>query len=292
MSLMRNLNIVLFGLLVATLWSAAPSRAPLLAQHETASDLLDGERAFRMNCATCHGPDGNLIPNIDLMRGQFRRQYTDDDLVRIIRTGIPNTPMPATTMTMEQAQKIVAYLRSAATKSPAGLVAGDAARGKMVYDSKGGCAACHRIGSEGSRVGPDLSRIGQTRRATELETSLLDPAADVQPQNRFYRVVQRDGTVVTGHLLSHDTFTVEMLDTKEQLRTFIKSDLKEFGFMDTPMPSYKGKLTAQETADVVAYLLSLKAAGGVPTFGPGGPGPGGPGGGPGGPGGAGRGGRQ
>src|SRR5689334_22199862 len=83
---MRNINILVFGLLLATVWTAAPSRTPLLAQHETASDLLDGERAFRSTCANCHGPDGNLIPGIDLMKGQFRRQYTDDDLVRIIRT--------------------------------------------------------------------------------------------------------------------------------------------------------------------------------------------------------------
>src|SRR5690348_6009213 len=221
---MRNFNIALVSALVATFWVAAPSRTPLLAQHETASDVLDGERAFKSVCANCHGPDGNLIPGIDLLRGQLRRQYTDDDIVRIIRTGIPNTAMPATTMTVDQAQKIVAYLRSSATKSPAGaVIAGDVARGKTVYDSKGGCAACHRVNGEGSRVGPDLSRIGQTRRAAELELSLVDPAADVQPQNRFYRVVQRDGTVVTGRLLSHDTFTVEMMDTKEQLRTFVKS---------------------------------------------------------------------
>jgi len=256
---MRKTNIVLFLALVVMLWSAAPARTPLLAQHETAADLLDGERAFRSTCANCHGPDGNLIPGIDLMKGQFRRQYADDDIVRIIRTGIPNTAMPATTMTVEQAQKIVAYLRSSASKTTtAAVVAGDAMRGKAVYDSKGGCAACHRVSGVGSRVGPDLTRIGQTRRAADLELSLVDPAADVQPQNRFYRVVMRDGTTVTGRLLSHDTFTVEMLDTKEQLRTFVKSDLKEFGFMDTPMPSYKGRLDPQETADVVSYLVSLK----------------------------------
>lgn len=256
--MMRTIHTLLFAVLVGLLTTAAPTRTPLLAQHETAADLLDGERAFKGTCANCHGPDGNLIPGIDLGRGQFRRQYTDEDLVRIIRTGIPNTAMPGTTMTVEQAQKIVSYLRSSASKTGAAVLAGDAARGKAVYDSKGACASCHRVSGEGSRVGPDLTRIGQTRRATELELSLVDPAADVQPQNRFYRVVQRDGTVVTGRLLSHDTFTVEMMDTKEQLRTFVKADMRESGFMDTPMPSYKGKLTAQETADVVAYLLSLK----------------------------------
>jgi putative heme-binding domain-containing protein len=229
-----------------------------LAQHETAADLLDGERAYRQTCANCHGPDGDVITGIDLGRGQFRRTMTDDDLVRIIRTGIPNTPMPPSTMTVEQAQKIVAYLRSRATSAAAGAVRGDATRGHAIVDGKGKCVTCHRIDGTGSGVGPDLSRIGALRGALELESSLVDPAADVQPTNRFYRVVTRDGTVVTGRLLTHDTFTVQLLDTSEKLRSFSKSELREHGFIASPMPSYRGTLTAQEIADVVSYLASLK----------------------------------
>jgi putative heme-binding domain-containing protein len=206
---------------------------------------------------TCHGPDGNLITGIDFGRGQYRRQYSDDELARIITTGIPNTPMPPTKMTPEQASKIVAYLRSLPGKRTS-TVAGDAVRGKALYDGKGACAGCHRIDSTGSRSGPDLTRIGQQRRSNEIERSLVDPAAEVAPSNRFYRVVLKDGTAVTGRLLSHDTFTVQMIDMKEQLRSFVKSDLKEHGFADSPMPSYRGKLTPQEIADVVSYLGSLK----------------------------------
>jgi mono/diheme cytochrome c family protein len=51
------------------------------------------------------------------------------------------------------------------------------------------------------------------------------------------------------------------MDTKEQLRSFVKADLREHGFAPTPMPSYKDKLTPQEMADVVSYLASLKARG-------------------------------
>ncbi|HEX5107118.1 MAG TPA: c-type cytochrome [Vicinamibacterales bacterium] len=238
---------------------AVASRPVVFAQHETAADLLDGERAYGASCLTCHGPDGNLIAGIDFSRGQLRRQYSDDDLVRIIRTGIPNSPMPATNMTVEQASKIVAYLRSLpTTKRTAAAVVGDAARGKAVYDGKGNCASCHRVDGVGSRVGPDLTRVGQQRRSTELEQSILDPGAEVQPANRFYRVVLRDGTQVTGRLLSHDTFTVQIIDTREQLRSFVKADLREHGFAESPMPSYRGKLSAQELADVVSYLASLK----------------------------------
>jgi putative heme-binding domain-containing protein len=251
-TLVTTAALVLLGSLLAV------PRSAVLAQHETAADLLDGERAFRQNCANCHGPDGDQIAGIDLGRGKFRREMSDDDLTRTILQGIPNTPMPATPMTREQAQKIVSYLRSRAAAARTGTIAGDAARGQAVFNGKGNCAACHRVAGVGSRVGPDLTTIGSVRQLSELERALVDPDADVQPTNRFYRVVLEDGSTVEGRLLSHDTFTVQLLDTKEQLRSFNKSDLRQVGFIKSPMPSYTGTLSPQELADVVSYLASLK----------------------------------
>jgi hypothetical protein len=49
-----------------------------------------------------------------------------------------------------------------------------------------------------------------------------------------------------------------MIDSKEQLRSFVKADLREHGFAETTMPSSRGRLTAQEIADVVAYLTTLR----------------------------------
>jgi putative heme-binding domain-containing protein len=249
---------VFFGLLLLALLAAFPRGGSVYAQHETASDLLDGERAFRSNCANCHGPDGDQIAGIDLGRGRFRRPMSDDDLVRTIRTGIPNTAMPATQMTDEQARTIVAYLRSRAATAATGGVAGDPARGKALFEGTGHCLSCHRVAGTGSRVGPDLTSVGAVRPAAELQRALVDPSADVQPSNRFYRVVLKDGTTVEGRLLSHDTFTVQMLDTHEQLRSFRKSDLKSSAFLPSPMPSYRATLTPQDIADVVSYLASLR----------------------------------
>src|SRR5262245_56454629 len=248
------------ALLAAGLDGCAPRMAA--AQHESAADRLDGERAYRSTCANCHGPDGDVIAGIDLGRGRFRRTMTDDDLVRIIRTGIPNTPMPPSQMTVEQAQKIVAYLRSRAATARGGAVVGDPLRGRTAFEkaappgAAAACTSCHRVGASGSRVGPDLTDVGTRRNAAELERALLDPGADVAPANRTYRVVLKDGTTVTGRLLGHDTFSVQLLDTKEQLRSFAKADLRELGFVASPMPPYRG--TPQEIADMVSYLSSLR----------------------------------
>lgn len=229
------------------------------AQHATANDIADGASAFRDSCANCHGPDGDLIEGINLGRGLFRRPLSDAEIVDIIINGIPNTPMPATPgMSAEQAEKIVAYLRdlSADFRDPA--AGGDRVRGREIFFGKGDCTDCHAVGGVGARHGPDLSGIGRLRRAVELEASLVSPSALIDPTGRTYRVVLPDGTPVTGRLLNHDTFTVQLIDTDDRLRSFVKSELNEHGFVDTPMPAYGDTLTGQEIADLVSFLVSLQ----------------------------------
>ena len=82
------------------------------------------------------------------------------------------------------------------------------------------------------------------------------------PSNRFVRLVTRDGATITGRLLNQDIFTVQLLDSKEQLRSVARSDLRELTFIDkSPMPSYREKLSSQEMTDLVSYLVSLQGGG-------------------------------
>lgn len=230
-----------------------------LAQHATAFDIENGARAYQATCAACHGPDGNLIAGIDFGRGAFRRAYTDEELAAIIIGGIPNTPMaPSPAMSPAQALQIVAYLRSLPESAIDTSVTGDAARGRAIVRSSSDCLTCHRIGTSGSTLGPDLSRVGLDRRAAELLRALVEPNAEVQPNQRFYQVTPKRGAAVAGRLLNHDTFTVQLFDMRGQLRSFDKADLREFGFVPSPMRSYRDELSPQELADVVSYLVSLR----------------------------------
>jgi putative heme-binding domain-containing protein len=252
----RARNVVLAG----ALFVAMPSGA----QHATAFDIENGARAYQGTCAACHGPDGNLIAGIDFGRSLFRRQYTDDELARIIMMGIPNTPMPPSpTMSEAQALQIVSYLRSLPDTANDSSVAGDAVRGREIVRGEGKCLDCHRIGGTGSALGPDLSRVGLDRRAAELMRALVEPDAEVQPTQRFYKVTPKRGEAVTGRLLNHDTLTVQLYDMEGQLRSFDKGALRDFGFVESPMPSYRDKLSSQALADVVSYLVSLRG-GAVP----------------------------
>jgi cytochrome c oxidase cbb3-type subunit 3 len=152
-------------------------------------------------------------------------------------------------------------------------LSGDSANGKLIFEGKGNCTSCHRIKGNGSHFGPDLSDVG-ARTPEQLQTSILDPDAEILPANRILRVVSKNGTTTIGRLLNEDTFSVQMIDRTERLQSFQKADLREYTFESkSPMPSFKDKLSAQELADVVAYLSTFKPP-------PGAPGRGGPGGAP------------
>ena len=79
------------------------------------------------------------------------------------------------------------------------------------------------------------------------------------PVNRPVRAVTLDGKVINGRRLNEDTYSVQLIDEQEHLVSLQKSELREYDVLKTTsMPSYKDKLSAQELADLEAYMLSLK----------------------------------
>jgi len=225
----------------------------------TPGDIENGGQLYQANCTACHGPDGDGIPSVNLGSGKFRRGTTDEEIVKIIIGGIPGTAMPPSNFSEGQAGTIVAYLRSLATAPSTGMLKGDAARGQALFTGKGQCRNCHSVAGVGGRSGPSLSEIGASRRAIELQRALLEPSADIRSDHRPVRVAMRDGTTMTGRLLNQDTFTIQLLDTSGRLRLLDKSAIREFTIpKESLMPSYKGKLSAQEIADLVTYLTTLK----------------------------------
>ena len=137
------------------------------------------------------------------------------------------------------------------------LLPGDAANGKVLVESSK-CLDCHRVGETGSRLGPDLSDIGSLRSVEQLQRAIVTPDSEVLPQHRFVRLVTRDGTSVAGRLLNQDAFSIQMMTTGEQLESYLKSNLREHTILEKGlMPSYEGKLTTQQVADIVSYLRSL-----------------------------------
>jgi putative heme-binding domain-containing protein len=224
----------------------------------TPADIENGGLLYTANCTACHGPDGDGVPSINLGSGKFRRGTTDDEIVKIILGGIPGTAMPPSNFSEGQAGTIVAYLRSLADSPSKGMLAGNAARGQALFTGKGQCQNCHSVAGVGGRGGPSLSEVGASRRAIELQRAIVEPSADIRLDHRPVRVTMRDGSTVTGRLLNQDTFTVQLLDGS-RLRLIDKSTVREVTIpKESPMPSYRDKLDAQEIADLVSYLRTLR----------------------------------
>jgi putative heme-binding domain-containing protein len=231
--------------------------AAFAQQGYSPADIQSGKQLYGVNCSNCHGPNGNFVSGVDLGHGNFRRASTDNELVAIMVQGIMGTPMPPANLSDQQAHQIVAYLRSLAV-ADTGAGKADLAHGKSLFESKG-CLNCHRVRDHGSRVGPDLTGVGARRKAAEIERSIVDPNAEVLPENRYVRAVTRDGATITGRILNEDTYSLQLIDSKEKLVSLQKADLRQFEFLkSSPMPSYRDKLSGDELSDLVGYLVSLK----------------------------------
>jgi putative heme-binding domain-containing protein len=254
---LRACPLALVGLLV----SIVPAHAQLLTVDHpgqyTQEDIARGGLFYNAQCFQCHGRDGDQISGIDLRRGLFRRSQSDEDLAQTVTRGTPGG-MPAFKLDPAELTGIIAFIRAGFDTS-ASVRVGDAAKGRTVFQGKGECATCHRVAGRGPRSAPDLSDIGIARAPAMLERSVRDPTSALLPINRPVRIVMRDGRTIRGRRLNEDTHTVQIIDDKERLVSVMKADVRSFDVAkESAMPAYASKLTNDEIADVVAYLLTLR----------------------------------
>ena len=165
--------------------------------------------------------------------------------------------MPAFNLRPEELNGVIAYIRAGFDPDGVAIRIGDPARGKAIYDGKGECSACHRINGSGHRTAPDLSDIGLIRTPAILEASLTNPASTLQPINRQIRLVTRTEEIIVGRRLNEDTYSVQLIDSNEQLRSLRKADLVSYELSSVPVHQ-PTSLNGDEIADLIGYLLTLR----------------------------------
>src|ERR1700730_287661 len=245
-------------LFLSSAWASVARTQDRAVQYAPA-DIRYGAQIYAAQCAACHGANGTQIGGVDLGGGQLRRASSDQDLRAVLANGIPGTAMPPFRLDPSEVTAIVAYIRNMRNfDSHAGNL-GDANRGRAWFEGAGGCTSCHRVNGKGPRVAPDLSEIGALRSADFLKRKLLDANGTMLPVNRSVRAVTKDGKVINGRRLNEDTYSVQLIDDQEHLLSLDKASLREYTVLTTStMPSYKDKMSEQDTADLIAYLLTLK----------------------------------
>jgi putative heme-binding domain-containing protein len=110
-------------------------------------------------------------------------------------------------------------------------------------------------------VGPDLSAIGALRPREDLLESLLAPSRRIEPQYAAHLVLTHDGRSLTGLLVKRDERQVVLRDGEGKEVVLDAGDVDKLRPSATSlMPDGQmASLTAQQAADLLAYLASRRA---------------------------------
>lgn len=267
---------------VLTLVLGAIAPATRAVQEKTVSNPLAndpaaakaGELLFRSNCSPCHGLSargGGRGP--DLTSGRWVHGSSDGDIFRTISQGVAGTQMPANSFEDSETWTIISYLRSLAPSAGA-KSSGDKAKGETLFVERG-CSVCHMVRGKGGALGPDLSRVGASRSIAYLADSIREPDKELSdgmmdPNNHYgvpmvydtVTVTLKSGENVTGVASNEDTFSIQLMDTTQRLRLFLKSNLKAVRHdRKSLMPAYSEKMIdAADLEDLLAYLESLRGS--------------------------------
>jgi len=267
---------MIVSVLLATTAYTADDRNPLAGDAKAARA---GEYEFRINCALCHGlgaRGGGRGP--DLTRAVKKHTHSDADMFQVISNGIPGTAMPANGtngqgvgMTDEEIWQIITYIRSQEVKAPAHAL-GNATRGKDLFYGDGNCSLCHMVEGKGGRLGPDLTGVGGSRTREALIDSVRNPSRRLAwgltegtkefPQEyESVTAVTADGKQIQGVALNEDSFSVQVMDSGEQIHLLEKDKLRSFKkSRESAMPKYDADmLSDKDLEDIVAYLVSVGA---------------------------------
>ncbi|MBZ5592956.1 MAG: c-type cytochrome [Acidobacteriia bacterium] len=238
-------------------YTAALVLCSSLAWSQTGADLADGQATFRGNCAFCHGLTGGGGRGPILNSARLAHGSTDADIKNVISAGVPGTSMPAFDFDKDELARLVAYLRTlSGSAAKAAPVAGDPVRGRKVYE-RSGCAGCHRIGTEGSVYGPELTRIGAGRSPEYIRESIVNPSADIPQEYGGVTVITRDGKRITGVRINEDTFTVQLRNASQNFQMFQKDEVQQvIPETKSLMPAYSS-LDKDDMQNLLAYLDTL-----------------------------------
>lgn len=130
---------------------------------------------------------------------------------------------------------------------------GNVERGQMLYGKT--CVQCHRSGTAGHQVGPDLASV-QNKSPADLLVAILDPNREAQPSYQTYTALTKRGTIHTG-IISSETaasLTLKRAEAKEDV--VLRETLDELisTGMSLMPEGIEKDVDKQALADLIAFI--------------------------------------
>lgn len=215
----------------------------ILAAFATETDVEVGRALLR---AVARAPGRSTLNQFEIARlsRQFSRDEETRSIVSELMSALPAIDSPGNMSAIEE-----------------NLPTGGVDSGKLVFHGrKAACGSCHRVESEGGKIGPDLSKVGERRNQRDLLEALIVPSASIARGYESQVLRTADGRTLTG-LVVRETAESLFLRTNDQREVRLRrSEIEEQKPSDLSiMPAgLENTMSRQELADLLAYLRSLK----------------------------------
>lgn len=178
-------------------------------------------------------------------------QYLMGDVKSIDLSKLPKAKGPAVAWTVDSALKML-------EEEP--LTGRSLVNGKKMF-SAGLCVACHRFGTEGGGIGPDLTNLAKRSDYKSILESTLQPNLVVSEQFEQHELMMKGGSVVLGRIVVDDKDSYSLVQSGLEplkLKKVKKADVasKKSSKLSMMPPGLVNMMNADELKDLVAYFIS------------------------------------
>jgi putative heme-binding domain-containing protein len=136
---------------------------------------------------------------------------------------------------------------------------GDVEKGRTVFNNY--CGLCHQVAGVGDRFGPDLSEIGQKLPKEGMYAAIINPTAGISFGYEGYNVKLKDGTTVTGIIISRTDETLTLAFPGGNRHAYDMSEVASLQETSESLmpPGLENAMTTEELVNLVEYLVNLKS---------------------------------
>lgn len=228
----------------------------LLAQLPTAPEAVAAEIAFAL--AVRNETAAALLELVAVGKAPPRLLQEPRLVERLARSGVPDLQARLEQLTAslppadERLRLLVEARRVGYSRAKT-----DQEAGRTLF--KKHCAACHRLGSEGNKIGPDLDGVG-LRGLDRLVEDVLDPNRNVDQAFRSTLIHTVDGRVLQGLVLREEGEVLVIADEKGQEQRLRLEEIdKRMLTQQSPMPANVAELVPEaEFYHLLAWLLAQR----------------------------------